>query len=226
MPVKSLIGLISSNSSRRPFSMNQRKDSSWSSMRFGTSNVTRPVADLGDPGVATAAGGRGGKGGRLSGQHESGSLTEWEEGGTAALTEGEDTAIASTCQTGHGNERCRRRPSPRSGDARAAGATGRCRLLRVRPFADVRSRWRRGRSPRPPRVPADTIDLLDLDLGALLFEGRLDLLGLVLGDALLDGLRRRVDEVLGLLEAEPGELADDLDDRDLVAGRPRSRIGE
>ena len=58
--------------------------------------------------------------------------------------------------------------------------------------------------------------LLDLDLGALLFEGGLDLLGLVLGDALLDRLRRRVDEVLGLLEAEAGQLADDLDDRDLV----------
>ena len=65
------------------------------------------------------------------------------------------------------------------------------------------------------RRPSGTI-LLDLDLGALLLEGGLDLLGLVLGDALLDGLGGRVDEVLGLLEAEPGELADDLDDGDLV----------
>ena len=31
--------------------------------------------------------------------------------------------------------------------------------------------------------------LLDLDLGALLLEGGLDLLGLVAGDAFLDGLR-------------------------------------
>src|SRR4051794_28450504 len=35
LPVKSLIGLISSNSSRRPLSMNQANESSWSSMRFG-----------------------------------------------------------------------------------------------------------------------------------------------------------------------------------------------
>jgi hypothetical protein len=42
------------------------------------------------------------------------------------------------------------------------------------------------------------------------------------GDALLDRLRCRVDEVLGLLEAETRELADDLDDRDLV----RADLGE
>src|SRR6476660_2045076 len=68
--------------------------------------------------------------------------------------------------------------------------------------------------------------LLDLDLRALLLEGRLDLLGLVAGDALLDGLRRRVDEVLGLLEAEAGQLADDLDDRDLVRADLGQRRGE
>src|SRR3989304_5043503 len=56
----------------------------------------------------------------------------------------------------------------------------------------------------------------DLDLGALLLEGGLDLLGLLTGHTLFDRLGRRVDEVLGLLEAELGELSDDLDDRDLV----------
>src|SRR6476661_912734 len=35
LPVKSLIGLISSNSSRRPFSTNHWNESSWSSIRFG-----------------------------------------------------------------------------------------------------------------------------------------------------------------------------------------------
>ena len=40
LPVKSLIGLISSNSSRRPFSVNQRNDSSWSSIRFGTGRTS------------------------------------------------------------------------------------------------------------------------------------------------------------------------------------------
>src|SRR5689334_8785841 len=73
-----------------------------------------------------------------------------------------------------------------------------------------------------PRRKPRTFELVDLDLGALLFEGGLDLLGLVAGDALLDGLGGRVDEVLGLLEAEAGELADDLDHGDLV----RADLGE
>src|SRR4051812_11686332 len=61
--------------------------------------------------------------------------------------------------------------------------------------------------------------LLDLDGGAGLLELALELLGLVLVDALLDGLRGLVDERLGLLEAEAGRRADDLDDLDLlVAG--------
>ena len=80
-------------------------------------------------------------------------------------------------------------------------------------------------SLRPRRREAG---LLDLDLAALLLEGGLDLLGLVAGDAFLDGLRGRVDEVLGLLEAEAGELADDLDDRDLVRadlGQGRGELG-
>src|SRR5262245_46835972 len=70
--------------------------------------------------------------------------------------------------------------------------------------------------------------LLDFDLCALLLEGRLDLLGLVPGDALLDRLRGRVDEVLRFLEAELGQLADDLDDRDLVRpdfGEDRAELG-
>ena len=44
----------------------------------------------------------------------------------------------------------------------------------------------------------------------------LDRLGVGLVDAFLDVLRRAVDEVLGLLEAEVGDLADRLDDADLV----------
>src|SRR4029077_10766147 len=68
--------------------------------------------------------------------------------------------------------------------------------------------------------------LLDLDLGALLFESSLDLFGFVLRDAFLDGLGRRVDEVLGFLEAETGQLANDLDDRDLVRSDLGQRRGE
>src|SRR3954469_714467 len=68
--------------------------------------------------------------------------------------------------------------------------------------------------------------LLDLDLRALLLEGRLDLLGLVAGDRFLDRLGCGVDEVLGFLEPQPGELADDLDDGDLVRADLREDGGE
>src|SRR5262245_55948631 len=61
--------------------------------------------------------------------------------------------------------------------------------------------------------------LLDLDGGAGALEGLGGLLSGVLGDLLQDRLRGTVDQVLGLLEAQGGELAHDLDDLDLlVAG--------
>src|SRR4051794_41709816 len=62
--------------------------------------------------------------------------------------------------------------------------------------------------------------LLDGDGGAGALEGGLGLLRGVLGDLLQDRLRRVVDQVLGLLEAERGQAAHLLDDLDLlVAGR-------
>src|ERR687885_1526769 len=62
-------------------------------------------------------------------------------------------------------------------------------------------------------------ELLQLDARAGLLELGLELLGLVALDALLDGLGGLVDERLGLLEAQAGRRADDLDDLDLlVAG--------
>src|SRR3954464_3061939 len=66
-------------------------------------------------------------------------------------------------------------------------------------------------------VSAKTCALLDLDAGAGLFELRLDRVGLVLGDALLDRLRSRVDEILRFLQAEARDGADDLDHLDLLA---------
>src|SRR6185312_835968 len=84
-----------------------------------------------------------------------------------------------------------------------------------------------GRPARDNRAGA-VAGLLDLDLRALLLEGGLDLLGLLAGDAFLDRLGERVDHVLGLLEAETGELADHLDDRDLVRpdlGEDRAELG-
>src|SRR4051812_4695353 len=74
----------------------------------------------------------------------------------------------------------------------------------------------------PVTAPGGTVTgrrSLDGDGGAGALEGRLGLLGLVLGDLLQDRLRRVVDQVLGLLEAERGQSADLLDDLDLlVAG--------
>ena len=63
--------------------------------------------------------------------------------------------------------------------------------------------------------------LLDRDGSAGFLEGGLGLLGLLPVDlAVKHGLRRAIDEVLGLLEAEAGRPADDLDDLDLLgAGR-------
>src|SRR5438874_8586227 len=59
--------------------------------------------------------------------------------------------------------------------------------------------------------------LFQLYRRAGLFQLRLDLVGLLLGGALLDRLRSRVDEVLRLLEAETGDRAHDLDHLDLLA---------
>src|SRR5262245_58657470 len=71
----------------------------------------------------------------------------------------------------------------------------------------------------PQRSERSGTELLDLDRGAGLLELGLQLVGLLALDALLDGLRRLVDQRLGLLEAEAGGRADDLDDLDLlVAG--------
>src|SRR3954471_4935176 len=63
------------------------------------------------------------------------------------------------------------------------------------------------------------LELLELDACAGLFELGLDRVGFLLVHAFLDGARSRVDEVLGLLEAEAGDGADDLDHLDLLATR-------
>src|SRR5690606_13442612 len=90
---------------------------------------------------------------------------------------------------------------------------------RTPPRAEARCRvatgCRRGRWAPPPVAPP----LLQLDGRALLLQLGLDLVGLLLGDALLDHLGGAVDEVLGLLEAEAGDLAHDLDDLDLLLAR-------
>src|SRR5690625_6715071 len=57
---------------------------------------------------------------------------------------------------------------------------------------------------------------LDLDSGAGLLELLLELVCLLLGDSFLDRLRRTLDQILGLLEAEAGDGANLLDDVDLL----------
>src|SRR2546427_5138861 len=70
------------------------------------------------------------------------------------------------------------------------------------------------------------VGLLDLDRRSHLLELLLDGRGLVLAEALLDHLRRTVHQVLGLLQAEARDLADDLDHVDLLVAGARQLHGE
>ncbi len=67
-------------------------------------------------------------------------------------------------------------------------------------------------APRFPCVRA----LLNLNNPASRFELLLDLRGLLLGDVLLEGLVARFHQVLGLLQAQPGDGPDFLDDGDFL----------
>src|SRR5580704_1729238 len=94
----------------------------------------------------------------------------------------------------------------------------------------TRTRWSmladRSSADASPLPPSRRTRLLELDLGASFLELLLDLLRLGLVDAGLDVLRRAVDEILGVLEAETGDLADDLDDADLVGAAALEDDGE
>src|SRR5689334_24435814 len=69
--------------------------------------------------------------------------------------------------------------------------------------------------PFPSRKRARS--LLELDGSAGFLDLLLDLLGLVLGNTLLDGLRSAFDQRLRLAEAKTGDRADFLDHVDLLA---------
>src|SRR5512138_2551868 len=71
------------------------------------------------------------------------------------------------------------------------------------------------RAPSRHQAPGPR-DFLDLDLGADVLELLLDRVGLVLRDRLLDRLGRRFNQILGLLQAKARDLANHLDDVDLV----------
>src|SRR5580693_9963211 len=75
---------------------------------------------------------------------------------------------------------------------------------RDRPALITRAPRQRGRS------------LLELDFRSCLFQSSLDLLGLFLAHAFLDGLRRGLDQVLGFLQAERSDGAHFLDPFDLL----------
>src|SRR2546423_14016154 len=68
-------------------------------------------------------------------------------------------------------------------------------------------------------LKGDVGRLLQLDRPTGLLDLGLELVGLLALDALLDGLRRLVDERLGLLQAETGRGAHDLDHLDLLVAR-------
>src|SRR5438552_16291445 len=88
------------------------------------------------------------------------------------------------------------------------------------PPSKAASHVRSGLAPLPAPVVTGARLLggesLDLHLRALFLELLPDVLGFCLRDLLLDGLRCTVDEVLGFLEAETGQLTNDLDDLDLL----------
>src|SRR5918997_922209 len=71
--------------------------------------------------------------------------------------------------------------------------------------------------PRLRRSGTVELRSLEGDLGALALELGLGGLGLLLVDTLEDGLGGTLDGVLGLLEAQAGQLTHDLDDLDLLA---------
>src|SRR5690349_615720 len=96
------------------------------------------------------------------------------------------------------------------------------RLAQLRPGGISGPATGPSRRHRPGSRPnsAQHRGLLDLDSGTRLFELFLELRRLVLVDALLDRLGRAFDQVLCLLEAEPGDRAHFLDHIDLfLAGR-------
>src|SRR5690606_34580483 len=61
--------------------------------------------------------------------------------------------------------------------------------------------------------------LLELDRRALLLEGLLELLSLVLLEGFLNHLRCAFNQILGFLEAQAGRGTDFLDDLDLLVAR-------
>src|SRR6185503_15833305 len=95
---------------------------------------------------------------------------------------------------------------PRAGSGSADSTRGRSSRSSSVPYAVQSSIPSRLSERGSPSLTANRERLLDLDRSALLFELGLHLRGLCLADLLLHVLRRAVHQILGFLEAEPGQL--------------------
>src|SRR5262245_2511387 len=87
-------------------------------------------------------------------------------------------------------------------------------------------RYGRFRGLLTPQPPATNSHLFEFHLGPGLLQLGLDLLRLFLVHAFLDRLGRALDQILGLLEAQPGERTDFLDHLDLLLAHRRQPYGE
>jgi len=193
-----LIGLISSNSSRRPFSTKPVERGQLQFDQIGDFPGPRGIRAYRTRGVIAEA----------REDSATDSIEPLLDGGDRegrAHRRSRDTAISGLCQMG----RAIRTPQPSPADAAA-----------------MRIRLSGAAGPAPPSEQR----LLDLDLCALLFEGALIFAASSFVIAFPGGPAwgSPSTRFLGLLEAKTGQLADDLDDRDLVGadlGEDRGELG-
>ena len=89
-------------------------------------------------------------------------------------------------------------------------------------FQETQKGW-----PPESNQPSQNIrQLLDFDLGARFFELLLERFGIGLGNAFFNGLRRAIDEILGLLQTQASCSTHDLDDFNLFITHGRQDDGE
>src|SRR6266542_3690 len=193
---------MSSIVSLRPSARNQWKEAFWMSIRLGRSRTCSICEkDLRARGEATVVV----KEGSLPWDRRDQANTGVRIGGRAERRRNQPEYRNNPLLR-------KQQPTPATGGLRNCSAPGRRRPADLHDLALEAAR---------SLVLAPFASLLELDGGAGLLELGLDAVGLLLGDALLDRLGGRVDEVLRLLEAEAGEGAHDLDHLDLLLARPR-----
>src|SRR4051812_18688766 len=190
-------------------SVNQAKDLRWMSIRLGSSRgVSRRANDRRVRGASTEAKAATPRGG---GERRAGALynLKWLE--------------SATSKDSTGDRRPREGPSALTDPALGSAYVARIPAYRAaatigRQPRSVGEKRRGGHSAAPSHTSLWP-ELLEFDARAGLLEIGLELVGLLAVDALLDRLGGLVDERLGLLEAEAGRRADDLDRLDLLVAR-------